>query len=133
MVDLSKAGFDTKAFTERLTTAIDAALGRSLELFNGEIVRCLALDIHPCNGFLNLCMRVSDDEPDWLADWKYTSFAEAYGSANWPEGLVLAQYMEQVTERKYNENPNGDNLEYGRAFLICAVHAFEDSRICAHE
>ena len=49
-------GFDFGLFTEDLVKGIIREIEQKRDDFSKEQLQCLAIDIHPWSGFLNLCM-----------------------------------------------------------------------------
>ena len=118
-------------FQTDLTVAICAAINRSRDRFLGDTLTCLALDIHPYHGFLNLCMRTSDDDADvpFIHNWKHSDFAECWGSLNWPEAMPISTAMEMayVNLRKHCSDGNDSTLCW--PFFIASARALQDKRI----
>ena len=122
--------FDFGRFTEDLVKGITREIGKKRDEFSKEQLQCLAIDIHPWSGFLNLCMRVKGDKQDvpWVSDWKYTNSACGVSEESQPEWAALAGRMEAAylsIEESSGQEPEKCAEPFFRA---CAV-ALKDSRV----
>jgi hypothetical protein len=92
-------------FVRELASAIVAALQRNERRLAGKALDCLAIDVHPWSGFINLSARPAGDRHPRrsergvpLADWELAHFAVAHEtsrSSAWPEARDLAARMER--------------------------------------
>jgi hypothetical protein len=96
-------------FSRALARAIVSVLRRKAGELSGKTLDCLALDVHPWSGFINLAIRQVDDaEPRvkdsrvLVADWELSDFAVAHEPDEtyaWSEAAPLAATMKLAFER----------------------------------
>ena len=114
---------DIEKLHSDLVSAITTALDKHRDVFESETIACLAIDIHPYNSFLSLCMRIDTDEQDvpWVSDWKYSQFANVN---NWPEGSELADRLRHAYEKLREIGPqSGSDGTFCWPFFMAAGRA----------
>ena len=105
-------------FLTDLESAVCAALVR-FRAKRGARLRpldCLAFDLHPWSGYINLSIRAEDDEfpreedgRHLISDWEHAHFAvsieEPNSSRGWPEARSLGAEMLALFEQLGQTNP----------------------------
>ncbi len=97
---------DRIVWSRKLAAAVVAALDRYAPGLHSKNLDCLAFDIHPWDGILNLSLRLEEDRDPLqnevcgllLADWLHAQFAIAHeddrAETAWPEARPLAEIMQ---------------------------------------
>ncbi len=108
---------ETTVWSHELAAAVVAALNRYAPRLQGASLDCLAFDIHPWHGFLNLSLRLEGERAPLrdeicgllLADWIHAQFAIAHEDDGveraWPEARSLAETMQTAFDAAAEADP----------------------------
>ena len=113
--------FDTHCFSQELGALIALELTQRHGEFRDFAIRALAIDCHPWNGVLELCLLTDKDKNGItdMAEWKYFQFTDPQMGGGWVQARPLKKLMQRYWEESVDSGLASETTEV--IMRACAV------------